>query len=58
MNTAFLVITATVACVALLAVIETVWTVMNRPAAAVDRFKRANERFGGSRAYLLTALLG
>lgn len=46
MKIVFLVIVATAVCVALFAMVETVWTVMNRPAAAVGRFERANERFG------------
>lgn len=58
MKLVFLVIAATVVCVALFAMVETVWTVMNRPAAAVERFERANERFGKSRAYLIAALIG
>ena len=58
MKILFLVIAATVICVALFAMIETVWTIMNRPAAAVERFKRANVHFGKSRVYLIAALVG
>ena len=58
MKIVYLMIAATVVCVALFAMVETVWTVMNRPAAAVERFGRSNERFGKSRVYLLAALIG
>lgn len=58
MKIVFLVIAAAVLCVALFAMVETVWTVMNRPAAAVERFERANKRFGKSRVYLIAALIG
>lgn len=58
MKIMFLVIAAAVVCVTLFAMVETVWTVMNRPAAAVERFERANERFGKSRVYLIAALIG
>jgi hypothetical protein len=55
MKTVFLVIAGVLICVALFAMIETVWTVMNRPATALQRFERASQRFGRSRVYLIGA---
>ena len=47
-----------VACIFLFSMVETLWTIINRPAEAVKRFENANQRFGWSRAHLISALIG
>jgi hypothetical protein len=58
MKTAFLVISAAVVCVALFAMVETVWRVINRPVEFLERLQRAINRSGSGRVYLIAALIG
>ncbi|WP_431685606.1 hypothetical protein [Hahella sp. NBU794] len=58
MRPLLLALAAIITVIALFAMIETVWTAISRPEAAIERFKDASKSFGKSRIYLTFAVIG